>query len=152
MHLVHDLRNLLTVIAGCADAVRGRALPDDQTGTDMEVLSRAVNSAFELADELLARPVGGGQRFADLNRFVAERVVMLRRILGPAVTLKLSLSAPASRVVAKPIELERILLNLVLNAVEAMPNGGVLTIDARAALRRDRTEPAYPTLRPFDGW
>ena len=131
MLLIHDLRNLLTVTAARVDSMLALENSDSRMRAHLCELSQCLDSMFELVDELL--PANGGaphtipQR-VDLDALVANRVTMFRSAAGQNVALVVEPSAGGAVVMARPLDVERVLLNLVLNASEAMPRGGVVTL------------------------
>jgi signal transduction histidine kinase len=128
-HLVHDLNNLLTVMSASLDLIAIGATPT-QVQAEQALLRRALDSATELAKEMVtATGTGLIQRESvDVNLLVAETVPMLRRALRRNTAFEVKLGATSGTIFAKPLDLERILLNLTLNASKAMTDGGVLTV------------------------
>jgi signal transduction histidine kinase len=130
MHLIHDLRNLLTVGAGLVDNLRASNRAEGRTVAALEQLSRCFDSMFEVVDDLLPSTdtVMMGDTI-ELNQLVLERVAMFRAALKKDVELQIRPLRGLMRVRARAIDLERILLNLILNAAEAMVDGGVITVE-----------------------
>ena len=129
-HLIHDLKNQLTIMGGCVDSLAGR-LSDLPGLTDVADLQRALSRAFLLATDLLGSDAAlvGGLSTIDLNHAIVDIEGTVRRLLGPGITLRLSPLARAPLVKAHPLDIERILLNLILNARDAMGERGLLTIE-----------------------
>jgi signal transduction histidine kinase len=132
--LVRDLRNHLTVITSYADAIRdGMAhRPSDR----LDALQRSAERAVLLIDALLIdeRPQAPTPRtVADLNEVVRRTAAILSHVEDRAIRLSVDLWAEPLGVLAEPGSLERVLLNLLLNAYDAMPNGGILTIETAIA-------------------
>jgi two-component system, cell cycle sensor histidine kinase and response regulator CckA len=130
--LVHDLRNQLTLIVGCADSL-ATLVP---TGASRELvqLRQCAARASVLSREILlaTRPQFAARRPLDLNHVVAPAVEMLSRVAGDAIQMKLHLAPVPVMVIAEFIELERIILNLVLNSLDAMRDEGAITIETEA--------------------
>jgi len=128
-HRVHDLNNLLTVMAGSVDSLTTQ-LSDLAALSDLADLQYALGRAFLLATELLGSEAAlSTERSAvDINHAIVEIEGMVRRVLGPTIGCKLNLLAKAPFVFAHPLDIERILINLILNAREAMGDHGLLTI------------------------
>ena len=128
--LVHDLKNQLTVMLACADDV-ARAVPRGVADNQIGLLQRCAERASAIAEEFLiaAHPRFEGRRTVDVNLAVQSAQTTLARITGPNIQLELRLSPEPVPVAAELIELERILLNLALNARDAMPDGGTLTVE-----------------------
>jgi signal transduction histidine kinase len=130
--LVHDLRNHLTVIVSCADHL-ATVVP---TGSSPELVhlrqSAARASVLTRETLLAARPQFAARRPLDLNHVVAAVVEIMSRLGGDGITTTLHLAPVPVMVVAEFIELERIVLNLALNSLDAMAGGGVITIETEA--------------------
>jgi signal transduction histidine kinase len=128
--LVHDLKNQLTVMLACADDV-ARAVPPGVADNQIGLLQRCAERASAIAEEFLiaAHPRFEGRRTVDLNLAVRSAQATLARVTDASIHLELRLSHEPLPVAAELIELERILLNLALNARDAMPDGGVLTVE-----------------------
>jgi signal transduction histidine kinase len=132
MHLIHDLRNLLTVASVSVEDIRTPTPAEHPARSRLDVVSQCLESMFEMVDEYLASAgVALPDQNVDLNEVIAERASLLRSAVGTDVELRIERFAAECRVMARPIHLERILLNLVLNAAEAMPEGGVLKVQTR---------------------
>jgi len=139
--VAHDFNNLLAVILNYASFIS-----EDAAGTplarDAEQIARAARRGSDLTHQLLAfarreviRP-----RPLDVNTVVAEVEQMLRRSIGEHITLT-TRTAPVPAVMADPGQLEQVLVNLAVNARDAMPSGGHVTIDT-AAVQVDSDHPA----------
>jgi two-component system cell cycle sensor histidine kinase/response regulator CckA len=128
-HRVHDLKNLLTVMAGCVDSLAGQ-LSELQALSDLADLQRALSRAFLLATDLLGSDAAlSNERSAiNVNHAIVDVEGMLRRMLGPAIGFTVNLVAKAPFVLAHPLDIERILFNLILNAREAIGGQGLVTI------------------------
>lgn len=149
-HRVHDLKNLLTVMAECVDALAGQ-LSEVQPLSDLADLQRALGRAFLLATDLLGSDAAlSTERSAiNVNHVIVDLERTLRRILGPTIGLTLRLHAKAPLVVAHPLDIERILLNLILNAKEAMGDHGFLTIETALGPISPDTPADPPLARAF---
>jgi PAS domain S-box-containing protein len=128
--VAHDFNNLLAVIQGCAELVL-QALPDtDPMQEDMDQLLSATRRATTLTRQLLA--FGRRQvlqpRLLDLNTLTLNLEKMLQRLLGDGFELRFELAPSLSMVKADESQLEQIVLNLVVNARDAMPAGGSITL------------------------
>ena len=138
--VAHDFNNLLTAITGGAETVR-RLLPE-KLGPHEERIRRAVRMIEEgsqraatLTQRLLAfaRRQALDPRPLDMNRLVASMSELLRRTLGEAIAIETVLAGGLWRTMVDPNHLESALLNLAVNARDAMPNGGRLTIETANA-------------------
>ena len=128
--IAHDFNNLLTAIIGNAELLLRSVEPEDPRRLDVMEISRAAHRAATLTRQLLAfsRKQVLQPRIVDLNAIVTELGTMLRRIIGEHVELRLDLHPGVGRVLADPGQLEQVITNLAVNARDAMPSGGVLTI------------------------
>ena len=129
--IAHDFNNLLTAILGCTQLLLHATPPEDQRREDVEEIKNAGLRAAELTRQLLAfsRRQVLAPKVLDVNAVVANMDKMLRRLLGEDVALVTHLAADLGPVSADPGQLEQVLLNLAVNARDAMPHGGRLTID-----------------------
>jgi PAS domain S-box-containing protein len=127
--VAHDFNNLLTVILGCTDGIAERLGPNLEAQSLLSEVTQAAQRAAELTRQLLAfsRRQVLQPRVIDLNGAVADVGRMLRRMLGENVRLELILSADVGTVFADPGQLQQIIVNLAVNARDAMPKGGTLT-------------------------
>jgi PAS domain S-box-containing protein len=128
--IAHDFNNLLTAITGYAELLREEVEADPSATADVEEILRASRSAAGLVRQLLAfgrrqvlEPAG-----LALNLLVEQLRPMLSGLLGPGVTFQLQSSGQLEPVFADPGQLEQILVNLTVNARDAMPGGGTFTI------------------------
>ena len=127
--VAHDFNNLLTVILGSSEILL-RSLAEQQTRDEVAAIQRAGQRAAALTSQLLAI----GQRppvqpvVIDPDHTIASMTPMLTRAMGPGVVLDHRSASSPQYVIVDPAELERAVLNLALNANDAMPEGGRFTI------------------------
>jgi len=135
--VAHDFNNLLTVILGYSAQLLAELPPDDVHREEMDEINKAGERAAALTRQLLAfsrRQVLQPQ-VLDLNTVVADMERMLVRLLGADVRY-VTIAAPApARVRADCGQMEQVLMNLVVNARDAMPKGGTLTVEIAASLQ-----------------
>jgi signal transduction histidine kinase len=145
--IAHDFNNILTAITGYVDLLLEDLAAKDPRRQDAEEIRKAADRAAGLTRQLLAfsRQQVLQPRVVDLNALVSELEKMLRRLLGEDVTLATRLVAGLGRVRADPGQLEQVVMNLAVNARDAMPRGGKLTIET-ADVAFDATSAAehYP--------
>ena len=128
--IAHDFNNLLTVIAGYASLVDRDCAPGSAAQGHVDEIRKAADRGANLVRQLLAfsRKQVLKPQYVDLNRVIAELENLLRRTLGEQVTLELDLADTPATVRADPTQLDQVLVNLAVNARQAMPEGGRLTI------------------------
>jgi len=157
---MHDVNNCLTGIGGVA-ALALEALPvDHQLREDLEAIGHAAGRASTLAYQLLsfARKANPAPQALDLNVLLHSMDALLRPLIGPGIDYVMAPASDLACVRGDPAELEQVILNLVLNARDAMPGGGQLRIettnialgDASAALQNDHQLSAYVRLTISD--
>jgi len=129
--VAHDFNNLLSVILSYATLVLGELEPGDPLRSDVDEIKRAGERATELTRQLLAfsRKQLLQPRVLDVGQVVAGMEKMVRRLLGEDVELALLGARPLGKVSADPGQIEQIVMNLVVNARDAMPRGGKLTLE-----------------------
>ncbi len=132
--VAHDFNNLLTVILGYSSLLCARTQPDDPLHEPSRMIRSTAERAANLTRQLLAfsrkqilMPV-----VLDLNTVISELEPMLQRLIGEDVRLVIELAPELGPVKADRGQLEQVLVNLVVNSRDAMPNGGLLTIQTAA--------------------
>jgi PAS domain S-box-containing protein len=128
--VAHDFNNIITAILGFSDLLL-EDVTDDRTRIRLDQIHRAAGRARALTTQLLAfsRKQIIEPRVLDVNRVVADAAKMLTRLVGDHIETLLHLQPDAYCVRADPSEIEQIVTNLVVNARDAMPAGGTLTIE-----------------------
>ncbi len=139
--LAHDFNNLLTAINGYTDLIM-RLTDDDRLQTYVGEIKKAGDRAAELTSKMLAlsKPPPSMQRVADLNQVMRNLEGLLQRLIGEDVQLETRLASGLGRVRMDPGQLEQVLLNLAVNARDAMPTGGRLRL-ASADVAREEARP-----------
>jgi two-component system cell cycle sensor histidine kinase/response regulator CckA len=129
--IAHDLNNMLVAILGFSDLLADSLQRDDPRRADVEQITAAATRSANLTRQLLAfaRRELIQPRRLDVNAVVRRAEVMLRSVLGESIELALQLSPEVGSVYADPGQVEQILMNLVLNARDAMPQGGRLGVE-----------------------
>jgi two-component system cell cycle sensor histidine kinase/response regulator CckA len=129
--VAHDFNNVLSVIMSYSEMALGDLKPSDPLRADMDEIHKAASRAAGLTRQLLlfSRQQVVEPRVLDLHEVLASMDKMLRRILGEDVEMLLLAPATTGRINADPSHLEQVIMNLVVNARDAMPTGGKLTIE-----------------------
>jgi two-component system, cell cycle sensor histidine kinase and response regulator CckA len=129
--VAHDFNNLLTVILGYSDLSLERSDSKDSIGRNLGEIKKAAERAASLTRQLLAfsRKQILDERVLDLNVVVSDMYKMLRRLIGEDIVLVTALASDLGKVKADPGQVEQIIMNLTVNARDAMPDGGNVTID-----------------------
>jgi PAS domain S-box-containing protein len=132
--IAHDFNNLLTAVVGNTELVASGIDPAHPLQTELAEVHRAADRAASLVAQLLAfsRQQLVRRRVLDLNAVVSESARMLARMIGSDIELGLDLAPGTLEIEADQAQLDQVLLNLALNARDAMPSGGRLTIETRA--------------------
>jgi PAS domain S-box-containing protein len=147
--VAHDFNNLLMGVSGCASIALECVDGWTPARTYLEEIKRSSEGGIAITRQLLALARGSEARplVLSLNQLVRSRAGLLGRLLGEDVDMMLDLGAAAGRVRADPGLIEQVLLNLTVNARDAMPRGGRLTL-ATALVRLDRQEAGARQLPP----
>ncbi len=128
--IAHDFNNLLTVIESSAEFVSDVLTPGGPGFEEVDEIRKASRQAAALTRRLLAfsrREIVAPRRL-ELNRLIDDLEKMLRRLIGEAIELSTELEALDGRLLVDPGQIEQIVLNLAVNARDAMPTGGKLVI------------------------
>ena len=148
--VAHDFNNLLTVIFGFTDEL----LAQEDLGRQTHDAARAINQAGERAAALTAKLLGFSRRSVlqpkviDLNAAIDARAPLLHRLIGEDVALDISLAPELSPVRMDPVQLDQVLMNLAVNARDAMPTGGRLAIATSNVTVGEGQVSAHPDCQP----
>ena len=128
--IAHDFNNILTAIKAFSELAIGSLPVENSAREDVEQILKAADRAAALTRQLLAfsRQQVHHKRIFAPNAVVTDMEPMLRRLVGDNCTLRVSLSSEEGLVNADPSQVEQVLLNLVVNGRDAMPDGGVIDI------------------------
>lgn len=129
--VAHDFNNLLTAITGHSEMCLKQLTPENSLHSHIDQIKKAGDRAAGLTRQLLAfsRKQILQPEVLDLNHIVLELSKMLQRLIGEDIDLLMGLAADLGKVKADPNQLEQVLMNLVVNARDAMPKGGKLTVE-----------------------
>jgi CheY-like chemotaxis protein len=129
--IAHDFNNILTAILGYGDLASSTLAPDSPLRANLEEIHHAAERAAGLTRQLLifSRKQVLQPKILDLNAEVEGTERLLRRLIGEDVVLVTTLTAGVRPVRADPGQIEQVILNLAVNARDAMPRGGRLTIE-----------------------
>jgi signal transduction histidine kinase/CheY-like chemotaxis protein len=146
--IAHDFNNLLTAIIGYTEIVMMGFDPKDPSRADAEEIKRAAERAAELTRQMLAfsRRQILQLKVIDLNVALQKVEPMLRRVIGEDIVMTISPKATHPFVRVDPGQLEQVIMNLVVNARDAMPKGGRLTVETSDATLDASALP--PSSRP----
>jgi len=137
--VAHDFNNLLAIISGQVELLLLAAPSDTRLQRDLEPIRSAAARAADLTRQLLAfsRKQVLELRLVDLNALIAESKSILERVIGAGIELSFVPDPGIARVKADAGQLNQVLLNLVVNARDAMPNGGKISIQTKNIEARD---------------
>ena len=145
--VAHDFNNLLTAMIGFCDLLLLRHTPRDQSFADIQQIKQNANRAANLVRQLLAfsRQQTLQPKVVDLTEVLSETSYLLRRLIGATIELKFYHGRDLWLTKADQGQLEQVVINLAVNARDAMPDGGTLTIRTGNVFAGD------PRLRDYEG-
>jgi len=148
--VAHDFNNLLTAILGSADLLLESLGPDHSEREEAEEIRKAALRAADLTRQLLAfsRQQVLAPQVLDLNEVVANMDKMLRRVIGEDIDLRTAPSRDLGAVRADRGQLEQVVMNLAVNARDAMPKGGKLTIETANMELDEAYAREHPVVKP----
>lgn len=138
--VAHDFNNVLTVIQGCSEFLRGTLPEGDERREDVDLIRDAASRAATLTRQLLAfsRKQVLQPAILDLNGCIEDLASILRRMLGEDIELAVDLAPDLGFICADAGQLEQVIVNMVVNARDAMPSGGELRLITRNCVIDDK--------------
>jgi signal transduction histidine kinase len=132
--VAHDFNNILQVIDGYTEIALSEATELPGIATNLAEISKATDRARRLVEQLLAvsRPQSEKEETIDLSRLLEHEAEMVRRMIGTHIDLDVHIGEGPSTVCAEVFRIEQVILNLCINARDAMPQGGRLTLSLRS--------------------
>jgi len=148
--VVHDFNNLLTIIGGHTELLLAGLPPDAPMRDSLAQIRSASSRAASLTRQLLAfsRKQVVEPRILDLNTVVKDTEKMIRRLVGEDVSLQTLLAPGLNQVKVDPGQMDQVILNLVVNARDAMPKGGRLTLKTFNLALNKRFSKTCPEVNP----
>ena len=148
--VAHDFNNLLTVILGYSEMMLRRLEANNPLHRNLEEIKKAAERASSLTRQLLAfsRKQVLQPKVIDLNAVVADMGKMLLRLIGEDIELITDLKPSLALVKADPGQIEQVLMNLAVNARDAMPRGGTIMITTDHIVLKDELAHKYVSIEP----
>ena len=148
--VAHDFNNLLTAIIGYSQITLLKMAPSDPLRHEIAEIITAGERAAALTSQLLAfsRKQILNPQILDLNRSIDNISKLLRRVIGEDIQLDLMVSSDLGQVKADPGQIDQVLLNLVINARDAMPEGGKITIETENVLLDEEYARTHVGVQP----
>jgi two-component system cell cycle sensor histidine kinase/response regulator CckA len=148
--VAHDFNNLLTVITGRAHMLLSRLKPGEPLHRDVDLIQKTSQRAVALTSQLLAfsRKQVVQPRVLDLGPLVAELAPMLQRMIGEDMELSVAPVEGSGRVKVDPSQMQQVLMNLAVNARDALPNGGRVAVAFRDVEVSEATAVGQANLPP----
>ena len=131
--IAHDFNNLLQVISGYLQIIFMDKSPDDPDYHALSQIDKSAQRAAELTKQLLVygRKVESELKPVDLNQVITRVSSLMERVIPKMITLDMHLSPDLRKINADPTQLEQIIMNLIVNSRDALPDGGMITIETK---------------------
>jgi len=150
--VAHDFNNLIGAITGYTDILRDSLSPHDPLQGDIQQIKSACRQASKLTKQLLAfgRKQPSKPRVIDLNDLVNEMLKMIQRVIGEDIHVETKLESNLGAIKVDDNQLQQVLMNLAINARDAMPSGGTLTISTRNTKLMEKMDSNRWSVPPGD--
>ena len=148
--VAHDFNNLLTVIRGHSELMLERMQPSDPLHANAQQICKTADRAAALTRQMLAfsRMQVVQPKVLDVNELISDMGKLLRRLIREDIEFGMRLGDSLGRVKADPAQIEQVLLNLTVNACDAMPRGGKLTIESQNVIVDRELARTRPSIAP----
>ena len=148
--IAHDFNNMLTAINGYSELTLRRLDENDPLRSNIEEIKKAGERSAELTKQLLAfsRRQMLQSKILDINQVVSDTVLMLERLIGEDIDLVTVLESDTANIEADPGQLSLVILNLVVNSRDAMPEGGTITIETKNVFLDDAYARQHVSVKP----
>jgi len=148
--IAHDFNNMLTAINGYSELTLRRLDENDPLRPNIEEIKKAGERSAELTKQLLAfsRRQMLQSKVLDINQVVSDTVLMLERLIGEDIDLVTVLDSNTANIEADPGQLSLVILNLVVNSRDAMPDGGTITIETKNVFLDDAYARQHVSVKP----
>lgn len=145
--IAHDFNNILASILGYASFMKDRSLPEEQMQKYVNIIEQSAIRAADLTNQLLGFARGGKYEShpMNLNRLIRETLKMVTRTFEKSIEVIVDLEKELPNIDADPSQIHRVLMNLCINARDAMPGGGRLTLRTRQVTLNDKEIPVMVT-------
>lgn len=150
--IAHDFNNLLNVVLGFGELALNELASHNPVREYVEQIMEAGKKAAELASGLLAFSKRSTMKesLVNLNEIILRMEKILKRIIGEDIEFLLKLDEKIALIKADPVHIESTLVNLIVNARDAMPKGGVLTVETRREILKSPLRNPYAEIPPGD--
>jgi PAS domain S-box-containing protein len=130
--VAHDFNNLLAIVLAASECLAASIAPDHPMRADVDAIQDAAQRGGALVRQLLtfARRQPPEVRTVQADSLVESITAILTKLCNPSISLSLDLNAPDCSITVDPVQFEQIVINLVVNAVDAMPAGGMLALES----------------------
>lgn len=146
--VAHDFNNVLAAIIGSSDLLQYQLKADDPAREEADEIRKAAERGASLTRQLLAfaRNQMLEPQIVDLAAFVPQHASMMQRLAGDGVIVRIDANSGPTSIKIEPGQLEQVLLNLVVNARDAMPNGGPIDVEVGPLAIDDQSSGRYPGI------